>query len=140
MWQTIQNLFSPSSLAALRNALTAVSVVIGALGIAGLTQIKLQALVDAIMTFGTAAAVLITAIAGLVAALMPIIASIKASMPSRTKSVAAALSAEANKPVAQQPVTVAMASAIGNRTDIKELNVASKALADAVPSDKVVAK
>lgn len=138
MWKAIQNAFSSSSLAAMRNVLTALAAFIGALGIAGLTQSSLQVLVDRVMAVGTAFALLITAVAALVAAAMPMVAAFKASTTQRAKSVAADVTAEQGKPVAQQVATVTVADAIGDRTDVK-LTMNDPALAEAVPSPRVTA-
>lgn len=147
MWNTIKiaaravnNAFSNSSLAALRNILGQCAILVGGLGLAGLTQTNLQHLVDSIMQFGYAVGALLTAAGVLWAAAMPIIAWIKANLSNRAKSTAADIRAEANLPAVQQVATIAVADALGKRTDVKELNVVDPALAKAVPSDKVVAK
>ena len=137
MWEKIQNLFSPPSLAALRNVLTAASVFIGALGIAGLTQAKLQALVDAIMSLGTATAVLISAGAAFVGVLMPIIAGFKSTDSSRAASV----SMQPHTMVVSATTAegaVRAANAIAAIPDVAQV-ISSPRIADATPSNKIVA-
>jgi len=137
IWNAIQNAFSSSSLAALRNVLTALSVFVGALGIAGLTSSKLQTLVDAIMAVGTAGAALITAVGALLAVAMPIIAALKSTVAAQKKAVAS------------QPHTIVVEAA-DPETIVKAANAAaalpgvtqvtsSSRVADATPSNKVVA-
>lgn len=139
IWAMIQNLFSASSLAALRNVLAALSVFIGALGIAGLTSSSLQHLVDAIMSVGTAGAVLITAISGLIAVLMPIIAAIKGTLNSRKQAVTTAqpntIIVETNSPEAAKSAANASAAIPG----VQKV-VATQSIADTTSSDKIVAK
>jgi hypothetical protein len=136
IWTAIQNAFSSSSLAALRNVLTALSVFIGALGIAGLTQSKLQTLVDAIMAVGNAGALLITAIGVLGAAAMPIIAALKSTVAAQKKAVASqphTIVVQASDPdtIVKAANTVAALPGVTQVTS-------SPRVADATPSEKVV--
>ena len=137
MWDEIQNAFSASSLAALRNVLTALAVFIGALGVAGLTQSSMQNLVDDIMSVGTAAAGLITAISVLVAAAMPIIAWAKSTLAAQRKSV----SLQLHTMVVQTSTpadALKVAAAIATMPEVKQVT-ASPRVAYATENAKVVA-
>ena len=137
-WAAIQNVFSAPSLAALRNILTAASVFVGALGFAGLTQTKLQTLVDAIMSLGTATAALIAAISVVVAAAMPIIASLKSTFAAQRAAVAAQPHTVVGQ-ASSADGAVKMANALAAIPEVNQV-VASQRVVDATPSDKVVVK
>lgn len=135
-----QPIITQTWLAVIRHILTGTAVFVGSIGLFGLTQAELEPLVQSLMALGNAAAVLITAISGVVAVVMPIIAAIQASKKARAKAVSADLKAEAGKPATEQPATIIVAEALGDRHDVKEIVLTDKALAVAVPSDKVVSK
>jgi hypothetical protein len=138
IWTDIQNAFSASSLASLRNVLSALAFFIGALGVAGLTVSSMQHLVDLIMGFGTAGAVLITAISGMIATAMPIIAWFKSTLAEQKKSVAA----QPNTIVVQtasQADTQKVANTAAAMTEVT-LVTSSASIATAAPSNKVVSK
>lgn len=133
----VQNLFSAPALAALRNILTALAVFIGGLGIAGLTQTSLQHLVDLVMSLGTAIALLVTAIAGVVAAAMPVIAWFKSTFAAQQKSV----SLQPHTVVVQTSNpedVIKVANELAAMPEVDQV-IASPRVADATPSNKVVA-
>jgi hypothetical protein len=132
----IQNLFSAPALAALRNVLTALAVFVGGLGIAGLTQANLQHLVDLIMSLGTAIALLVTAVAGVVATAMPVIAWFKSTFAAQRKAV----SLQPHTVVVQTSTPDAMVKVANELAAMPEVQqvVASPRVAEITPSDKVV--
>jgi len=137
-WAVIQKAFSAPSLAALRNVLTAGAVFVGALGVAGLTSSNLQSLVDAVMAVGTATAVLITAISGLAAVAMPIFAALSSTFAAQRKAVASqphTIVAQA----ANADAILKVANAVAAMPEATQI-ISSASVADAAPSDKVVAK
>jgi hypothetical protein len=128
IWEKVQTLFSPPGLAALRNVLMALAGVVGTLGIAGLSQSKLQPLIDAVMSVGTATATLITAIA---------VAALKSTMASQRKSV----SLQPHTVVVQAASAdgiIAAANAVAAIPDVQQVT-SSPRVADATVSEKVVA-
>ncbi len=136
-WQRIQSLFSAPSLAAARNVLTAFAAFLSVLGIAGLTQAKLQSLVDAVVSLGTAMAAVIAAVSALAAIVMPIIAGFKSTDAARR----AAVSLQPHTIVVQSATAdgiIKAANAVAALPDVQQV-VSSPRVAATTPSQKVVA-